>query len=47
MSRPLVAVDADVLGRQRTSEETYVLNLLRLLPDVAPDLRFVAITRHP
>jgi glycosyltransferase involved in cell wall biosynthesis len=47
MSRPLVAVDADVLGRQRTGEETYVLNLLRLLPDTAPDLRFVAITRHP
>ena len=47
MSRPLVAVDADVLGRQRTGEETYVLNLLRLLPEAAPDLRFVAITRHP
>ncbi len=47
MSRPLVAVDADVLGRRRTGEETYVLNLLRLLPDVAPDLRFAAITRHP
>ena len=25
-------VDADVLGRQRTGEETYVLNLLRELP---------------
>jgi glycosyltransferase involved in cell wall biosynthesis len=47
MNRPLVAIDADVLGRQRTGEETYVLNLLRLLPEVAPDLRFVAITRHP
>ena len=47
MNRPLVAIDADVLGRQRTGEETYVLNLLRLLPEVAPDLRFAAITRHP
>lgn len=45
--RPLVAVDADVLGRHRTGEETYVLNLLRQLPEVAPDLRFAAITRHP
>ncbi len=47
MSGPLVAVDADVLGRHRTGEETYVLNVLRLLPEVAPDLRFTAITRHP
>jgi alpha-1,3-rhamnosyl/mannosyltransferase len=45
--RPLVAIDADVLGRNRTGEETYVLNLLRQLPLVAPDLRFVAITRSP
>jgi alpha-1,3-rhamnosyl/mannosyltransferase len=41
----LVAIDADVLGRNRTGEETYVLNLLRQLPIVAPDLRFAAITR--
>jgi len=47
MTAPLVAIDADVLGRNRTGEETYVLNLLRLLPEVAPDLRFAAITRHP
>ena len=47
MTRPLVAVDADVLGRRRTGEETYVLNLLRSLPSVAPELRIVAITRHP
>lgn len=47
MNRPLVAIDADVLGRHRTGEETYVLNLLRQLPQVAPDLRFVAITRQP
>jgi glycosyltransferase involved in cell wall biosynthesis len=43
----LVAIDADVLGRQRTGDETYVANLLRELPAVAPDLRFAAITRRP
>ena len=43
----MILVDADVLGRNRTGEETYVLNLLRQLPQVAPDLRFAAMTRHP
>lgn len=43
----MILVDADVLGRNRTGEETYVLNLLRQLPQVAPDLRFAAVTRHP
>ncbi len=32
MSLPLVVVDADVLGRNRTGDEKYVLNLLRELP---------------
>ena len=32
MTDPLVVVDADVLGRSRTGDETYVLNLLRELP---------------
>jgi glycosyltransferase involved in cell wall biosynthesis len=45
--RPLIAIDADVLGRQRTGDESYVTNLLRELPGVAPDLRFAAITRRP
>ena len=36
-----------MLGRNRTGEETYVLNLLRQLPVVAPDLDFAAVTRHP
>ncbi len=40
-------VDADVLGRQRTGDETYVLNLLRELPAVAGGLRLVAVTRRP
>jgi len=44
---PLVLVDADVLGRQRTGDETYVEQLLRALPGVAPDLRFAAVTRRP
>jgi len=44
---PLVVIDADALGRQRTGDETYVLGLLRVLPAVADDLRFAAITRHP
>ena len=43
----MIVVDADVLGRRRTGEETYVLNLLRQLPEVAPDLEFGAVTRHP
>jgi len=45
---PLVVVDADVLGRERTGDETYVENLLRRLPEVAEgELRFAAITRRP
>ncbi|MGI9112024.1 MAG: glycosyltransferase family 4 protein [Gaiellaceae bacterium] len=45
----LVAIDADVLGRHRTGDETYVLNLLRALAPLAPraGLRLAAITRHP
>jgi glycosyltransferase involved in cell wall biosynthesis len=44
----LVVIDADVLGRQRTGDETYVENLLRLLPGLGGgDFRFAAITRHP
>jgi glycosyltransferase involved in cell wall biosynthesis len=43
----VIVIDADVLGRARTGDETYVTNLLRELPGVAPDLRFVAVTRHP
>jgi glycosyltransferase involved in cell wall biosynthesis len=42
-----VLLDADVLGRQRTGDETYVENLLRELPSSAPDLRFAAVTRNP
>ena len=45
--RPLVLVDADVLGRRRTGDETYVRELLRELPAVAEDLRIAAVTRDP
>jgi len=47
VSDPLVVVDADVLGRQRTGDETYVAQLLRALPAVADGLRIAAITRRP
>ena len=49
MSEPLVVVDADVLGRRRTGDETYVLNLLRELPEPAAGagLRIAAVTRRP
>jgi glycosyltransferase involved in cell wall biosynthesis len=45
----LVVVDADVLGRQRTGDETYVRNLLRTLPGpaAAAGLRLAAVTRRP
>jgi glycosyltransferase involved in cell wall biosynthesis len=45
--KPLVTVDADVLGRQRTGDESYVANLLRELPAHASDLRLAAVTRRP
>lgn len=44
----LVVIDADVLGRERTGDETYVENLLRRLPVLASgEFRFAAITRRP
>jgi glycosyltransferase involved in cell wall biosynthesis len=43
----VILIDADVLGRERTGDETYVTNLLRELPGVAPDLQFAAVTRRP
>ena len=49
MSAPLVVLDGDVLGRQRTGDETYMENLLRQLARLREDasLRFAAVTRHP
>jgi glycosyltransferase involved in cell wall biosynthesis len=44
---PLVVLDADVLGRERTGDETYVHNLLRRLPAAADGvLRLAAVTRR-
>jgi glycosyltransferase involved in cell wall biosynthesis len=47
MSEPLVVVDADVLGRRRTGDETYVRNLLRELGKLDSELRLAAVTRNP
>jgi glycosyltransferase involved in cell wall biosynthesis len=45
--KPLVLIDADALGRQRTGNETYIRELLRELRGRAPDLRLAAVSRHP
>jgi glycosyltransferase involved in cell wall biosynthesis len=47
VSTPLVLVDADYLGRQRTGDETYVERLLHELPAFADGFRLGAITRRP
>jgi glycosyltransferase involved in cell wall biosynthesis len=49
MSEQLVVVDADVLGRRRTGDETYMRNLLRELGSLADasGFRIAAVTRHP
>jgi glycosyltransferase involved in cell wall biosynthesis len=46
LSDPLVVIDADVLGRQRTGDETHVSGLLRELAG-ADGLRLAAVARHP
>ena len=45
----LVVVDADVLGRHRTGDATYVRSRLRTLPEPAAEagLRLAALTRCP
>jgi glycosyltransferase involved in cell wall biosynthesis len=45
--RPLIVIDADVLGRERTGDETYVANLLRELAALEHDLDLAAVTRRP
>ena len=47
MSDPLVVLDADVLGRRRTGDETYVSALLAELTKLAHGLRLAAVTRRP
>ena len=46
MTRRLVVVDADPLGRQRTGDESYVENLLRELGEDTGGLDIAAVTRH-
>jgi glycosyltransferase involved in cell wall biosynthesis len=41
----MILIDADVLGRNRTGDETYVRELLRALPEVAGELEIAALTR--
>jgi glycosyltransferase involved in cell wall biosynthesis len=45
--KPLIVVDADVLGRRRTGDETYMAGLLRELAPLADEERLAAVTRHP
>jgi glycosyltransferase involved in cell wall biosynthesis len=45
--KPLVVIDADVLGRRRTGDESYVEALLRELPRLADRERLAAVTRRP
>jgi glycosyltransferase involved in cell wall biosynthesis len=45
--KPLVIIDADVLGRRRTGDETYMANLLRELSPLADRERLAAVTRRP
>jgi glycosyltransferase involved in cell wall biosynthesis len=43
----VVGIDADVLGRERTGDETYVRNLLRELAALESGLELAAVTRRP
>ena len=45
--KPLVVIDADVLGRRRTGDESYVEGLLRELAPLADQERLAAVTRRP
>jgi glycosyltransferase involved in cell wall biosynthesis len=47
VSKPLVVLDADVLGRQRTGDESYVTALLAELARLDHGLRLGAVTRRP
>ncbi len=44
---PLVLIDGDTVGRGRTGDESYTINLLRELPGAAPELAFAASLRDP
>jgi glycosyltransferase involved in cell wall biosynthesis len=44
---PLVLVDGDTVGRGRTGDESYTINLLRELPGAAQDLSLACSLRDP
>jgi glycosyltransferase involved in cell wall biosynthesis len=46
-AEPLVIVDANVLGRQRTGDESYVENLLRELAPIRDGITIGAVTSAP
>ncbi|HET6172427.1 MAG TPA: glycosyltransferase family 1 protein [Gaiellales bacterium] len=46
-SQPLVLFDGDTVGRRRTGDENYTVNLLRELPAGAPELSFACSLRDP
>ena len=46
MTAPDVVVDADVLGRQRTGDETYIQQLLMGLSELGTDLNIHAVARR-
>jgi glycosyltransferase involved in cell wall biosynthesis len=46
-SAPLVVIDGDTVGRRRTGDEAYTVNLLRELPGSAPELSFACSLRDP
>ena len=45
--QPLVLLDADTVGRGRTGDESYTVNLLRELPAAAPELALACSLRKP
>jgi hypothetical protein len=47
IGQPLVLVDGDTVGRGRTGDETYTINLLRELPAAARDLSLACSLRDP
>jgi glycosyltransferase involved in cell wall biosynthesis len=47
VNKPLVVIDADVLGRRRTGDESYVSALLAELAKLDHGLRLTAVTRRP
>jgi glycosyltransferase involved in cell wall biosynthesis len=44
---PLVLIDGDTIGRGRTGDESYTINLLRELPVAAPELSLACTLRDP